>query len=159
MDDAGQRRTIVPHEPRQPVRGVLVARLDRLDFPLGFNFPFFQNSFSTIHISAEGYAGFSQAGFGTSQNVAIPSAALPNNIICPLWDDFFSNVGGDVFYQLLQNPTRFIIQWNNVRRTGATTGSNRSSRSSRGYTACSPTRCPSSRRRESACSPSADARL
>ena len=52
--------------------------------------------------------------------------------------------------------TNIIANLNYYERT---TGSKRASRSRFGFTAWWPTRCPSSRRRASACSPSADARL
>jgi len=95
-----------------------------LNIPIGFDFPFFQNSFSAIHICANGYAGFIQAGMGSFFNLPMPNSAAPNDIICPLWDDFVPNVAGDVFHQTLANPTRFIIQWHNMRRIGATSGAN-----------------------------------
>ncbi|QOJ15824.1 MAG: thrombospondin type 3 repeat-containing protein [Planctomycetia bacterium] len=95
-----------------------------LNIPIGFDFPYFQNTYNAIHISANGYAGFSQAGFGSFFNQQPPTAATPNDIICPLWDDFVPNVAGDVFYQTLAGPARFVIQWHNLRRIGATSGAN-----------------------------------
>jgi hypothetical protein len=99
---------------------------DTSDFnvPIGFSFSFFNNVHTTIHLSPNGCAGFSQFGFGSFANVLMPDTAAPNDMVCPLWDDFVPNLAGDVFYQTLADPTRFVIQWNNMRRIGATTGAN-----------------------------------
>ncbi len=94
-----------------------------LDIPIGFSFPFFGNIYSTISIGSNGLAGFG-AGVHSLGNIAIPSAALPNDIICPLWDDLDPRTAGDVYYQTLSHPGRFVIQWHNVRRFGQTSGGN-----------------------------------
>ncbi len=95
-----------------------------LDIPIGFSFPFFNHSYTTIHISPNGCAGFDPSGIGSFFNLPIPDPGAPNNLICPLWDDFVPNVAGDVYYQTLSNPTRFVVQWHMLRRIGATTGAN-----------------------------------
>lgn len=94
------------------------------EVPISFTFPYFQTNHTTIHVSSEGYAGFSSNGFGTPTNVAIPNAALPNNIICPLWDSYISHAGSGVYFDWLENPTRMVVQWDKVRRSGATSGEN-----------------------------------
>jgi autotransporter-associated beta strand protein len=94
------------------------------EVPISFTFPYFQTNHTTIHVSSEGYAGFSDSGFGTPQNATIPNAALPNNIICPLWDSYISHAGSGVYFDWLENPKRFVVQWDKVRRSGATTGEN-----------------------------------
>jgi hypothetical protein len=93
------------------------------DIPIGFSFPFFGNSYSTINIGSNGLAGFG-AGVNSPGNNAIPSATAPNDIICPLWDDLDPRTVGDVYYQTLAHPTRFVIQWHNVRRFGFASGGN-----------------------------------
>jgi hypothetical protein len=95
-----------------------------IDIPIGFAFPFFENTYTTIDIGSNGIAGLGTASITTFTNAAIPTAGLPNDIICPLWDDFDLRTTGDVFYETLTNPTRFVIQWDNVRRFGQTTGAN-----------------------------------
>jgi hypothetical protein len=99
---------------------------DTPDFniPIGFSFPYFNQAYTTIHISPNGCVGFSQIGFGSFFNVSMPDPAAPNDMLCPLWDDFVPNVAGDVFYQTLANPTRFVVQWNALRRIGAAAGAN-----------------------------------
>lgn len=54
-------------------------------------------------------------------NAVIPSAAIPNDIICPFWDDFdlrlnSDNSTGRVFMQLdgAMGSQRLIIQWDNA---------------------------------------------
>ncbi|MCI0629246.1 MAG: hypothetical protein L0Y44_01155 [Phycisphaerales bacterium] len=97
-----------------------------LNIPIGFSFPYFGNIYNTIRICSNGFLSFDQAGPNTFNNVAIPFPEAPNDIVCPFWDDFRTDAlgNGDVFYQILSNPTRFVVQWNQVRRFGETTGAN-----------------------------------
>jgi hypothetical protein len=83
--------------------------------PIGFTFNFFSTDHSTIGIASNGYLTFS-ATLGDFTNDPIPNTATPNDIICPLWDDWAPNQGGDVYYQTLGSAgsQRFIVQWNNV---------------------------------------------
>ncbi|MCB9135967.1 MAG: hypothetical protein H6636_11110 [Anaerolineales bacterium] len=62
---------------------------------LGFNFPFYENTYSEIYVSANGYISFdSIEGFAgrDAVNKDIPSDTLPNNFIAPFWNDLA--VGG-----------------------------------------------------------------
>ena len=90
---------------------------------LPFSFPFFGSNFSDIWINANGFLSFGAAS-GAFGNAPIPTATAPNNIICPLWDDFNGGVQGDVYYQTLANPTRFVVMYSNMIRFAATSGAN-----------------------------------
>jgi hypothetical protein len=96
-----------------------------LNIPIGFSFNYFGNTYSTIRICSNGFCSFDQAGPSTFGNVAIPNAALPNDIVCPFWDDFNFAIAasGDVRYQTLAGPQRFIVQWTNAIQFAQTTGS------------------------------------
>jgi hypothetical protein len=96
-----------------------------LNIPIGFNFSYFGNTYSTIRICSNGFCSFDQAGPSTFGNVAIPNTALPNDIVCPFWDDFNFAIAasGDIRYQTLAGPQRFIVQWTNAIQFGSTTGS------------------------------------
>lgn len=59
-------------------------------FPIGFSFDFFGNSYTEIYINSNGWIGFDSTDPGTAagrNNVTIPSAAAPNNMIAVFWDD------------------------------------------------------------------------
>jgi hypothetical protein len=84
--------------------------------PIGFPFQFFGNIYTTCTINMNGFITFDSLGAGFFSNVAIPNAALPNNMVAPFWDDLYSVLQGNVRYQTLAGPTRFIVQWTNVQR-------------------------------------------
>jgi hypothetical protein len=83
--------------------------------PLGFNFTFFGNTYTTIAVCSNGYLTFgaTQTDF---TNDPIPNTATPNDIICPIWDDYDPSSGGQVDYQTLGlvGNRRFIAQWTAV---------------------------------------------
>jgi len=83
--------------------------------PMGFNFNFFGNTYSSIGIGSNGILSF---GSGTSDfsNDDIPNAGSPNNYIAPFWDDLDTRYGGVVYYQTVGSaPNRsFIVQYKNA---------------------------------------------
>ncbi|HBC45909.1 MAG TPA: hypothetical protein DCZ43_02575, partial [candidate division Zixibacteria bacterium] len=82
-------------------------------FTIGFSFPFYGNSYSTLYVSANGILTF---GSGTSSysNQAIPNATDPNNFIAPLWDDLSPQNGGTVKYYSDVANNRFIVSYVNT---------------------------------------------
>jgi hypothetical protein len=79
--------------------------------PIGFPFKFYENTYSTVYVSLNGYLAF-DAGSGCYWHGQVPSPATPNNIIAPYWGHF-TNVAGHVRY--LQGgslPNRYlVIEW------------------------------------------------
>jgi len=94
------------------------------ELPLGFFFPFFENSYSSVYISSNGFLFFGTSLPGSAAtNSSIPSEIKPNNLIAPFWDDLVigDNVNqGRVFCYLSgTEPTRiFIIEFKDVTRLG-----------------------------------------
>jgi hypothetical protein len=93
------------------------------DLPLGFNFTFFGNTYTTVNVYANGFLRFG-TGFRTTEpdsgyakGNTIPAAAFPNNIIAFAWADWEpENIPGAVRFETRGNaPDRmFILQFNNV---------------------------------------------
>src|SRR5262249_24543488 len=87
--------------------------------PAGVDFSFFGAPKSTLYVCTNGMLSFSPNGLvgGSSYNNApIGNAAVPNDFIAPLWDDYNLNISGTVHTQSIgaaQNR-QFIIQWTNV---------------------------------------------
>jgi len=54
-----------------------------------FAFAFYGRPVSQVFIGSNGLIGFTAAGLTNFANVDLPSSALPNGIICPLWSDLF----------------------------------------------------------------------
>ncbi len=84
-------------------------------FNIGFSFPFYnyaQNS--QVWVCSNGWMSFSAQGYGAYNNVAIPTAAVPNDMVCPFWDDLNPSQGGDIWYYHDAANSRFIVEWQNV---------------------------------------------
>ncbi len=98
-----------------------VAIYPTADLPAAVDLPFpvtfYGRSYNKIYVSVKGYLSFSQPGAGAAvaQNTCLPTAALPNDAIYALWQDWDPNLGGQVF---VQQPAadRFAITWFQMRR-------------------------------------------
>jgi len=83
----------------------------RTTIPIGFDFPFYNRTYSQITVTANGVL-FLEPSTGTDTdsdflaNATIPNASEPNGVIAPLWDDLIGN-----------NPTSVV-------RRQSVTGSN-----------------------------------
>jgi len=53
--------------------------------PIGFDFSFYGNTYSTIRVGENGILSFDSAG--SSDNQCIPNAGIPNALILPFWGD------------------------------------------------------------------------
>jgi hypothetical protein len=70
-------------------------------FPIGFDFPYYDDSYNEFYIGANGLIGFGPTdGYGSLSNVQLPNTGTPNNAIYWCWDDL--NVfDGDSTVQVL----------------------------------------------------------
>jgi HYR domain len=100
------------------------------DVPLGFNFDFYGNTYSKVNVYSNGFLQFGlpqadpfRAGFFRGD--AIPSTALPNNIIAFAWTDWSPQlVYGGIRYETRGTAPnrRFLLQFNNVPAFQSPTG-------------------------------------
>lgn len=85
------------------------------NIPLGFNFPYYNNSFNQISIGTNGAVYFENVYLGLS-NVCIPGTPsytmAQYNFIAPLWDDLAPNYGGGIYTQAF--PTYYVIEYYNI---------------------------------------------
>jgi hypothetical protein len=90
--------------------------------PLGFSFTFFGNTYTDIQIGSNGVMSFNLADFLTFVNDVIPSPLVPNNLVCPYWDDWRTDTGGHMYYQTLgtAGSHRFVCQWQDVQHFNGT---------------------------------------
>jgi hypothetical protein len=80
-------------------------------FPIGFNFDFYESTFSHFYISTNGMVTFGEGSL-SYQVKPIPWSPAPNNFIAPLWADL--NMGfGKAYYQTFgAAPSRStVIEW------------------------------------------------
>ncbi len=81
---------------------------------IGFNFPFYSNSYSQLYVSPNGFVTFSPYNMDTSTNTALPNASMPGNMIAFFWMDLVINTGTHVY--TLTDPINqtFTLQFQNM---------------------------------------------
>ena len=84
--------------------------------PIGFNYNFFGNTYSTAVIQSNGILGFGAFTFTGYSAFAIPSGGLPNNYIAGFFADIDIRFGGTINYQTIgvAPNRRFVVSYNNV---------------------------------------------
>ncbi len=80
--------------------------------PLGFEFPFYGQNYSSVYVSANGWISFLPASGTVHENKELPSYSAPSAFIAVLWDDLEPQVGGTVWYSA--NTERAVITWSDV---------------------------------------------
>jgi hypothetical protein len=91
---------------------------------IGFDFKFYENTYSQLFVSTDGFITF-ESGVISTSNQPLPQDIKPNNLIAALWMDLNTcpetPCVNKVFTKPLSNPARFVIQWNEVVRYGTIT--------------------------------------
>jgi len=80
--------------------------------PLGFAFEFYGTGYTDVYIGTNGYLTFG-AGDATVP-IALPSGALPDNVIMPFGADLFPGgavAPAGVYYETLATPNRFVVEF------------------------------------------------
>ncbi|RLC74696.1 MAG: hypothetical protein DRI81_13380 [Chloroflexi bacterium] len=92
---------------------------------IGFDFKFYENTYSQLYITTNGLITFGEGAYHYS-NQSIPNPAPANNFIAPFWDDLCVNYAdyntGAVYYRRGGSaPNRyFVVEWHEVSRLGST---------------------------------------
>jgi hypothetical protein len=90
---------------------------------IGFNFPFYENTYSQLYFSTNGLVTFGE-GSREYWNQSIPDTNAPDNFIAPLWGDLCVDCSGynsgQVYYYLGGSaPNRyFVVEWFEVSELG-----------------------------------------
>jgi hypothetical protein len=86
-------------------------------YPIGFNFPFYGNTYSQMYLNSKGQVLFDGPDFWWV-NDPIPNMASQNNFIAAYWDDLRVNEPiGQIYYQTFGSaPNRQLVaEWSEVR--------------------------------------------
>jgi hypothetical protein len=94
--------------------------------PIGFDFAFYENSYSELYISSNGLISFGKSS-DHFVNQPIPRDTDPNNVIAPLWDDLVLMVDeygqsiSKVFYLSGSGAggRYFAVEWFQLARLGS----------------------------------------
>jgi len=95
-------------------------------FPLGFNFPFYGNTFNEVRASVTGFLSFtSSATSGSNQPLPNSGSTVAENLLAVFWDSLYSRNGtgseplpSEAYYY--NDGTRFIFQYKTFYRSGDT---------------------------------------
>jgi hypothetical protein len=86
---------------------------------VGLPFPvsFYGKTYDAVSVSYKGFVSFTQPGSGptVAQSSCLPTAALPNDAIYVLWQNWLTSLGGQVYVQY-PDADRFVVTWDQVRR-------------------------------------------
>jgi hypothetical protein len=89
---------------------------------IGFEFNFYGSTYTGVNVCSNGFMSFSFTSTAYV-NGAIPSAAVPNDAVYAIWDDFNFATRGQCYYATLGTAgidQRFIVQWTDVPQFGGT---------------------------------------
>ncbi len=85
---------------------------------LPFTFNHLGNAYTSVNVSSNGNLQFGASNSTLFTNVAIPNAAVPNDMLAPAWDDYdLDEAGGGqgaVYYLDDSANGRVIFSWQNV---------------------------------------------
>jgi hypothetical protein len=87
--------------------------------PIGFNFTFFGNNYTTGYISSNGFFTFtSTTASGCCSGQVLPSGTTPNDLIALVWNDLYPPGAGTIRYKTIGTaPNRqYILQFNGIPR-------------------------------------------
>jgi len=89
------------------------------DTPIGFDFTFYGNTYSKLHVASNGLVGFDRSmGNGCCQGHTIPLGSdIPyNNLIAIAWTDLNPAASAGVRYETqgIAPNRKFVVQWNDV---------------------------------------------
>jgi hypothetical protein len=88
-------------------------------FALGFSFPFYGTSYTSIRVCSNGWLSFTSTAT-IYTNTAIPATAEPNNVLYLFWDDMYPPDGGQIRYYADAANQRFIVSWLGIQHISGT---------------------------------------
>ncbi|MGH2729064.1 MAG: S8 family serine peptidase [Actinomycetota bacterium] len=89
---------------------------------LPFSFSYYDQPFTSVKVSSNGYLVFGSSAATAYSNVAIPNTGSPNGLVAAFWDDLNPGAGGSVRYKTVGTaPNRkFVVEWMGVPHYGST---------------------------------------
>jgi hypothetical protein len=83
---------------------------------LPFSFSLYEQSFTSVKVSSNGYLVFGASAATRPFNVSIPDSTAPNGFVAPYWDDLDPSAGGAVWHSTEgAAPNRkFVVSWIDV---------------------------------------------
>ncbi len=89
--------------------------------PTGFDFPFYENIYSSLNITSNGILTFG-GGSTARTNTTMPDNNQPNNMIAMWWDDLDPSAYGNIYYYYDAAENRFIVSFINIPNYSSSAG-------------------------------------
>lgn len=114
-----------------PISGTVVTLTGSNDegyannLPIGFNFCYLGQTYTTIHVSTNGFAALgSPLTSATFTNNLATGIAANRPLLAPLWDDSEVNASGSIQYQTVGSVGNriFTLQWDKIEWNWQATG-------------------------------------
>ena len=83
--------------------------------PIGFSFPFYGGSFSSVRVCTNGFLSFTDSAAGAS-NTPLPNLSAAANMVAFLWTDLLLDGGSHVYQQNVGG--NFVVQFENIALFG-----------------------------------------
>lgn len=86
-------------------------------YAIGFNFPFYGNSYSQVRVAANGWISFTSTATGATSytNLTLPNSSAPENILACWWDDLSPQRAGTNVRRWTNNVDSFVVSYQNVQ--------------------------------------------
>lgn len=80
---------------------------------LPFGFEMYDQAFTSVNVSSNGYLVFGSSSATAYANVAIPNTGAPDMFVAPFWDDLNPAAGGTIRYRTVGSAPnrRFVVGW------------------------------------------------
>jgi len=84
--------------------------------PIGFDFPFYGDSFDVVYVSSNGWLSFTsdRSSYGNPPALPASGPTVPENLLAPFWDDLDLRGAPAVSYH--GDASRFVVQFTDVGR-------------------------------------------
>jgi subtilisin family serine protease len=82
--------------------------------PIGFNFPFYGGTFTTVNVCTNGWLSFTNTTTDLA-NDPLPNAGAPENLLAVFWDDLLPGTSPPRVFRY-NDGTRLIVSWVGVPR-------------------------------------------
>ena len=81
---------------------------------IGFAFPYYDDVYTELYVSSNGYLGFISDGMTSLGSPGFPNVNNPNAVIAGFWDDLNPSGTSSVLYEAQPEEGRFIVQYNGI---------------------------------------------
>ncbi|MDK9700098.1 MAG: FG-GAP-like repeat-containing protein [bacterium] len=84
---------------------------------IGFGFPYYDSTYTVCHISSCGWLSFISPDSAFTVNQGMPTAAPPNGVIAPYWDNLYESSYVQGIRAARYDSSRYVVTWHVSRNS------------------------------------------